>query len=377
MRSIREIEILENIPVLLRTSLNVPVVHGKVEDEFRLKSALPSIEYLRSRYARVILLSHISGTGTETLRPMYEAMRQWVPGLVWCPVSTGSQARSAVRELPPGGVLMLENLRRHAGEEKNDTEFAKELAMLGDVFVQDSFDVCHREHASVVGIPTLLPSYAGLTVEAEVEALSKALSPRRPSLAVIGGAKFSTKEPVLMKLLAAYDKVFVGGALANDFLKAKGISVGSSRVSLEGKDGIRELLTNPRLLLPLDVIVAPMGSAREDAREAMLGDIRAEEAVLDAGPKTGAMLAKLVKDSKTVLWNGPLGVYEDGFADATRTLARAVAASKAHSIIGGGDTVAVLEELSLAHQCSFLSTGGGAMLDFLAYGTLPGLAALK
>lgn len=376
MKTVRDIKELENIPVLLRTSLNAPVENGKVANTFRLKSALPTIEYLTKRHARVVLISHISGKGTETLAPMYDAMKQWLPNLQWCPVSVGEEARAAVRALSPGQVLMLENLRRNAGEEKNDHEFAKELASLADVFVEDSFDVCHREHASVVGVPALLPSYAGLTVEQEVTELSKALKPKRPSLAIIGGAKFSTKEPVLTKLLATYDHVFVGGALANDFLKVKGYPIGVSLVSDEGQDRIRELLKNKKLLVPVDVIVAPPKSKRDAGRVCDPADVHADEAILDAGPKTAAALVELINSSKTVLWNGPLGLFEDGFSDATNVLARAIVGSGTYSVLGGGDTISAVDALTLTNEFSFVSTGGGAMLDFLAQGTLPGLSVL-
>jgi 3-phosphoglycerate kinase len=377
MRTIRDIPILENIPVLLRTSLNAPVENGRVENDFRLESALPTIKYLSERHAKVVLISHISGKGTETLMPMYEAMKKWLPNMRWCPVSIGAEAREAVRALSPGSVLMLENLRRNVGEEKNDPEFAKELAMLADVFVQDSFDVCHREHASVVGVPSLLPSYAGLTVEAEVEALKGALKPAHPALAVIAGAKFSTKEPVLNALLKTYDHVFVGGALANDFLRARGYSVGASLVSDEGKEAIASLSKHPKLVLQVDSIVAPKGSERAAGRAASLSDLQETEMILDVGPHTDAALTDLVNRAKTVLWNGPLGLYEHGFTDGTRSLARAIAGSKAHSIVGGGDTIAAVDELGLGGHFSFVSTGGGAMLDYLAYGELPGLAALR
>lgn len=377
MRSVREIPVLEGIPVLLRTSLNAPMKEGKVENTFRLQSALPTIKYLAERHAKVVLISHVSGTGTETLRPVYEAMKRLVPNLSWCPVSAGKDARAMVRSMLPGGVLMLENLRRNKGEEANDPEFAKELAMLADVFVQDSFDVCHREHASVVGVPALLPSYAGFTLEAEVRALDGALEPERPSLAVIAGAKFSTKEPVLKKLLSSYDHVFVGGALANDFIQAKGYSVGASLVSKEGADRIEALLKNKKLVVPVDAIVAKKGEARSHARGSMLADIQGDEMILDAGPHTAAALMQLAQKAKTVLWNGPLGRFEDGFIDATALFAKAVAESKAHSILGGGDTVSAVEQIGLAERFAFVSTGGGAMLDYLAYGTLPGIEALQ
>jgi phosphoglycerate kinase len=377
MKTVRDIPILENIPVLLRASLNVPVANGKVANAFRLRKALPTIEFLQKKGARIILIGHIGEKGTETLQPVYEAMKEFIPRLEWCPVIIGESARAAIRKLPAGGVLMLENLRRDRGEVMNDKKFAKELAELGDVFVEDSFDVCHRAHASVVGIPEFLPSYAGLLVEEEVRQLSKALKPAHSAVAIIGGAKFSTKEPVITKLLATYDRVFVGGALGNDFTKAMGHSVGTSLVSDADQKEIKSLLANRRLAVPLDAVVGPLSSKQETSRVSKLDAIQPNEAILDNGPKTSEMLEGLVKDAKTVLWNGPLGNYENGFVDATRALVIAIAKSKAYSIIGGGDTEAAIEDLHVAEHFSFLSTGGGAMLDFLAKGTLPGLQALE
>jgi phosphoglycerate kinase len=377
IRSVRDIKVFENIPVLLRTSLNAPIENGKVTNVFRLKSAVPTIEYLQQRGARVVLISHISGKGTETLAPMYDAMKSMVKSLSFCPVSVGEEARAAVRALHPGQVVMLENLRRNAGEEANDPAFAKELASLADVFVQDSFDVCHRKHASVVGVPEFLPSYAGLTVENEVRELTKAVKPRRPSLAVIAGAKFSTKEPVLKKLLKTYDHVAIGGALANDFIHAKGYSVGASLVSTDGRTGVAAMLKNKNLIVPADVIAAPLTADRSSGRAANVSDIHTGEAALDVGPETAKLISALAQKAKTVLWNGPLGLYEHGFIDATQVLARGIASGKAHSVLGGGDTIAAVEALGLINKFSFVSTGGGAMLDFLAEGTLPGLEALS
>jgi phosphoglycerate kinase len=375
MRSIEKIKVLENIPVLLRAPLNAEVENGTVTNDFRLRAALQTITYLQKRHARVILASHISGTGTETLRPMFEAMQKWVPNLSFSPVPTGSGVRAMARNLEPGHVLMLENLRRNKGEEQNDPAFAEELADLADIFVQDSFDVCHRSHASVVGVPKLLPSYAGFLVEKEVQELSKALSPKRPSLAIIGGAKFSTKQPVLKRLLKTYDKVFVGGALANDFMKARGNPVGVSLVSGADASELGAVMNNKRLLLPVDYVVAKAGERQ--GRIAEVKDVREDEAILDNGPRTIQMLALHAARSKTVLWNGPLGNYENGFAQGTEALAKVIAGTKTHSIVGGGDTVAAIEGLNLADQFTFISTGGGAMLDFLAKGTLPGLDALR
>lgn len=377
MRSIREAPDLTNVPVLLRAALNVPIADGKVANTFRLRSALPTIEYLRSQHARVILLGHLGEKGTETLAPVYEALKQFVPRLTFCPVTTGPEARAAVRSMSAGDVLMLENLRRDKGETTNDKKFAASLAELADVFVEDAFDVCHREHASVVGVPELLPSYAGLLVEEEVKHLTKALSPGTPSLAIIGGAKFSTKEPVLTRLLETYNRVFVGGALANDFMRASGKPVGASLLSQNADDkAIRTLLGNPRLMLPLDEVVAPAGATSAAGHTVSIDAVPANEAILDDGPKTVDALAKLAQGAKTILWNGPLGNYENGFTDATEALAKAIAQSDAYSILGGGDTVAAVEKLGLSEKFSFISTGGGAMLDFLATGTLPGLEAL-
>lgn len=377
MRTLRDIKALENIPVLVRASLNAEAVNGKVTNDFRLRRALPTIQYLRSRNARVVLISHVSGNGTETLRPMFEAMRPWLPGLQFCEVSTGPRARAAVRELPPGGVLMLENLRRDKGEERNARAFAAALADLADVFVEDSFDVCHRLHASVVGVPEFLPSYAGLLVEEEVRELSKALKPKKPALAIVGGSKFSTKQPVLKRLLRSYDRVFVGGALANDFMQAAGRPVGKSLVSQADKGALKALMGDRKLLLPQDYVVAPVGATRSAGRLALVEDVRPEEAILDNGPQTIAMLAERARTAKTILWNGPLGNYENGFSEGTEALAQVIAGTEAHSIVGGGDTVAAIEKLGLSQYFSFLSTGGGAMLDFLAKGTLPGLEVLR
>jgi phosphoglycerate kinase len=378
MRSVQDIPRFENIPIIVRAALNAPVENGTVTNSFRLRSAVPTIQFLQKKGARVILIGHIGEKGTETLEPVYAAMKTLITNLSWCPVTVGPVAREAVRNLTPGGVLMLENLRRNPGETKNDPAFARQLAELADVYVEDSFDVCHREHASVVGLPKLLAPYAGLQVMKEVEELTKALRPGMPSLAIIGGAKFSTKEPVLTALLTRYSRVFVGGALANDFMQASGKTVGKSLVS-SGVDelAIRTLLKNPKLMVPLDEVVAPAGASHDASAVVGVNAVPATHGIYDDGPKTVAALATLAANAKTVLWNGPLGLYEKGFTDATEALARAIGESKAYSILGGGDTVAAVEEFGLSHRFSFISTGGGAMLDFLAKGTLPGLAVLE
>ncbi|OGG92897.1 phosphoglycerate kinase [Candidatus Kaiserbacteria bacterium RIFOXYD1_FULL_47_14] len=358
MRSIRDIKLFESIPILVRATLNVPTKNGEVTNDYRLRRALPTIRFLSERGAKVILISHIGEKGTETLAPIATRLGKLISGVSFFRETVGAGARSAIRELAPGQILVLENLRRNAGEQTNDRAFARELAALGDIFVQDSFDTCHRVHASIVGVPEILPSYAGFLLEDEVRELSYALTPKHPSLAVIGGMKFSTKEAVLTRLLAIYDKVFIGGALANSFLKASGKEVGKSLVSTTDENTLKKFIANPKLVLPIDSVVK-------------------NESIFDHGLGTMALLADLAQKAKTILWNGPLGKYEDGFRGATNAFARATADSGAHSIVGGGDTVASIEGLGLLSRFSFVSTGGGAMLDFLARGTLPGIEALN
>lgn len=358
MRSVRTIPLLENIPVLVRTALNVPIQNGRVASDYRLRRAIPTIKFLTEHGARVVLISHIGEQGTETLALVAEALGRLMPQVSFLGETVGPRARAAVRNLAPGQVLVLENLRRDRGEKMNDPAFAKELAALADVFVQDSFDTCHRPHASIIGVPKLLPSYAGFLLEEEVRELRLALAPKSPSLAVIGGAKFGTKEAVLKTLLNTYDHVFVGGALANDFLKAQGKDVGKSLVSLErNQEAIAKLLANPKLIVPVDSLTD-------------------HDAIVDQGAGTSALLAKLAQGAKTILWNGPLGKCEDDFTAGTAAFARAVASSGARTVVGGGDTVAAVEKLGLLSEFSFVSTGGGAMLDFLTDGTLIGIEAL-
>ncbi|MGD0328725.1 MAG: phosphoglycerate kinase [Minisyncoccia bacterium] len=358
MRGISDIRLYENIPILVRAAMNVPIEKGGVMNDYRLRRAVPTIRFLAERGAKVILISHIGEQGTETLEPVARALGKIISGVSFFGESVGERVRSAIHNLAPGQILVLENLRRNKGEQANDRSFARELAALGDIFVEDCFDTCHRAHASIVTVPELLPSYAGFLLEDEVRELSHALTPKHPALAVIGGAKFTTKEAVLAKLLATYDHVFVGGALANDFLKASGRDVGKSLISDTDPNILKKFLANPKLVLPVDFVIK-------------------DEKILDHGSGTIALLDDLAKKAKAILWNGPLGNYENGFSDATDAFAHAVADSSAHSVIGGGDTIASIENLGLLSRFSFVSTGGGAMLDFLAYGTLPGIEALN
>lgn len=372
MKTVHDIHLVEGLPVLVRAGLNVPLENGKPTSTFRLRRAIKTIQFLQQQKAKVIVISHIGRDPFATMRPVYESLRTEISRIAFSEHVCGAQVRDRIQVMMPGDVLVLENLRRNTGEVNNDREFARELASLADVFVQDAFDTCHRKHASIVGIPEFLPSYAGLLVEEEVESLRVALKPKKPSLAIIGGAKFSTKAPLIEKLMHVYDRVFVGGALGNDLLMARGYPIGKSVTS--GKTHLlEEIARDARIIGPVDVIV----SSPEGGGERELGDVKDKDMILDAGPKTVSMLEEYAKDAKTVLWNGPLGYYEKGFAEGTIDLAQGIAKTNAHTIIGGGDTVASIESLELEYEFSFISTGGGAMLDYLTHGTLPGIEPLE
>lgn len=373
MKQIEDIPILENVPVLVRLGLNIPLVDGKPTSTFRLRKSLETIRFLQKKKARIIVIGHIGRDPFATLKPVYEFIRTQIPQTSFSDHVCGPYVRDRVGMLMPGDVLILENLRRNKGEVENDHAFAKELASLADIFVQDAFDTLHRNHASIVGIPELLPSYAGRLVAKEVDELTKALSPKKPSIAIIGGAKFATKEPLIEKLLHRYDRIFIGGALGNDLLEARGYPIGRS-VTSGHTDALEKFAKDARIIGPIDVIA----SSAKGGGVRLPKDVADDDMILDAGPKTIEVLKGYIDEAKTILWNGPLGYYENGYTEATYALAQVIAeANTAHTIIGGGDTVASIEALELEYEFSFISTGGGAMLEFLTHGTLPGIQVLE
>ncbi|HEU0085693.1 MAG TPA: phosphoglycerate kinase [Candidatus Paceibacterota bacterium] len=353
MRSIRNLKNLKGKVVLLRVDFNVPIKDGKVADDFRIRKAIPTIKYLHDRGAKIIILAHLGKDGSESLSPVVKSFFR-------------------ISRLSKDDVFFFNNIRQFKGEMNNDARFAKKLAELGDIYVNDAFSVSHRPHASVVAVAKYLPSYAGFQLEEEVKNLSKALvKPRRPFLFILGGAKFSTKMPLIKKYLKLADYVFIGGALASDFLKARGYEVGKSLV--DGKsDGIATLLRNKKLILPTDVVVRSSKKLKNKKVE----EVGKNDSIIDVGEESLEKLAELAVDAKMVLWNGPLGKYEDGGDVSTKKLLQVVSRTRGESIIGGGDTVAVLSEMKLEKKFTFVSTGGGATLDFLAKGTLPGIKAL-
>jgi 3-phosphoglycerate kinase len=373
MKTLKDIQNLKGVKVLLRVDFNVPILHNKVTDEFRLKSAIPTIDYLRSRGAKVILIAHLESNSGDNLS--LEPVSKDLATLgVNAPLVKDYKKAPGIIDagMKEGECILMENLRFFEGEKKNDPKFAKALASLADIYVNEAFSVCHRKHASIVGVPKYLPSYAGLQLENEIKHLSKAFSPAHPFLFILGGAKFETKLPLLDKFMKTADMVFVGGALASDFFKEKGLEIGKSKTST-GNFNLARYVKSPKLLLPVDVTLAD-GTIKNVER------LTANDRIMDSGPKTVQLLREKVSQSKFILWNGPLGVYEDGYREPTHALARMISeatAKGAESVIGGGDTLASVAEQGLQSNFTFMSTGGGAMLDFLAQGTLPGIEALE
>lgn len=358
--------------VLVRAGLDVPLTEsGDVADSFRLQRAAKTLSYLSTVGARVVVISHIGREG-DSLAPVAEAMRRFVP-ITFVPDIVGRFAHDAVHAMKEGEILLLENLRRDAREEACDEEFAAALSGLGDVYVDDAFSNAHRAHASTVGVPKHMPHYAGFLLRDEVRALESARTPQSPSLAIVGGAKFETKEPLIEMLLQTYDTVFVCGALVNDILKARGFPVGRSLISDHTPPA--SIVSHPRLLMTRDVTVERMdGQAFVRTVEAVSDD----ERIVDIGPDTFASLAPVIAQAKLVLWNGPSGIYEEGYISWTHAIAEAIAENNTESIIGGNNTIAAIRSSGVGEdRFTFLSTGGGAMLEFLLKGTLPAIDALS
>lgn len=372
MHSIKEIgEELKGKRVFLRAGLNVPLEEGRVVDPYRLDKIIPTILFLKEHGARVIVAGHIGREPEETLRPVYEYINTKTPATFIEDIFDNTLPRT-IEAMNDGDVIVLENLRRWPGEKANDAEFAKHLASFADIYVNDAFPVAHRAHASIVGVPAHIPGFMGLQFEDEIKHLSLALNPEHPFVFILGGAKFATKIPLMEKFIGIADTVFVGGALANDFFAHKGYEIGKSRTD-EGDFDIAHIAESPKLMLPTDVLA----SFGETATIKNADALAASDTIVDAGPKTLETLTQRVGEAKLVLWNGPLGPYEIGFDKGTKTLLNILAESDATTIIGGGDTAALVSEMNIADKFTFVSTGGGAMLDFLADGKLPAIDALE
>ncbi len=373
--------------VLVRCDFNVPLDKSlNITEDLRIRAALPTIQYLLDNGAAVILCSHLGrpkGGPDDKLRLTPVAKR--LSELLGRPVQklddcVGPDVEAAVKVMRPGDVILLENLRFHDEETENDPIFAKQLACLADLFVSDAFGTVHRAHASTAGVCSYLPSAAGFLLQKEIEFLGGALeNPRRPFVAVLGGAKVSDKIGVIENLLDKADTLLIGGGMANTFLKAQGYEMGDSLVEDGSLDLARELLARGgvRLVLPVDLVVADAFSADANRRTVGVDGVEPGWRALDVGPKTVARFASYIADAGTVVWNGPMGVFEMApFAAGTFGVAKAAAESHAITIVGGGDSAAAVEQSGLADKITHISTGGGASLEFLEGKELPGIAAL-
>lgn len=372
--------------VLVRVDFNVPIDNGKVGDDTRIQAALPTIKYLLENGAAVILCSHLGRPKAEfdpklSLKPVAE----YLDTLLDAPVKfaedcIGKAAEKAADSLEPGQVLVLENTRFHAGEKKNDPEMAKALASLADLFVNDAFGSAHRAHASTAGVADYLPAAAGFLLEKEIKYLGNAIAdPERPFVAILGGAKISDKIGVIDNLIKKADRILIGGGMANTFYKAQGYEMADSLVEEEVLDTAKNLLdmADGKIVLPVDVVIADAFAA--DAHEKIMdvGDVPAGWRILDIGPRTVEAFSDIIKRAGTVVWNGPMGVFEfEKFAKGTFEVAKAIAESDAIGIVGGGDSASAIKKSGLEDKITHISTGGGASLEMLEGKILPGLAVL-
>jgi phosphoglycerate kinase len=395
MRSFRTLDDLNpaGLRVLVRVDLNVPVENGVVSDATRLERILPTIRDIASRGGKVILLAHFGRPKGRDPKDSLGPIAAALAGHLGQPVAfaancIGSVAAAAVAAMQPGDVLCLENTRFHAGEEKNDPAFVAALAALGDVYVNDAFSAAHRAHASTEGLAHVLPACAGRTMQAELEALDKALGkPARPVMAIVGGAKVSTKLELLGNLVSKVDVLVIGGGMANTFLSARGLDVGKSLCEHDLVATAREIEVKTKaagceIMLPIDVLAAKEFKAHPGHRIADVSDISADEMILDAGPKSIEAVIARLQTMRTLVWNGPFGAFElEPFDTATVAVAKAAAAltrsGKLVSVAGGGDTVSALNHAGVGDDMTYISTAGGAFLEWMEGKPLPGVEALK
>ncbi len=353
--------------VLIRLDLNEPIENGKVVNDFRIRRIIPTLQFLVEGGAKVVVVSHREGK-EDSLKPIALYLNKFIK-VGFVPDVCGSVASDSIKMMADGSIIILENLRKEKGEEKNDLNFAKKLAKFADVYINEAFSVSHRKHASIISLPKLLPSYAGFLFAEEVMSLSRMFKPKQPLLMIMGGAKSETKLPLIKKYLPKASSIFIGGALANSFLKEDGYEIGKSLADKNTK-ALSPLLKNKKIFLPVDVVV-------RNGEVKWIDEVLKSECIVDNGPESIFILENMIGKTKTVIVNGPLGVYQDGFGDGTEKLLKILAKSNCDVVVGGGDTVALVSKLKLEKKFSFVSTGGGAMLDFLVNETLPGIKVLS
>ena len=387
-KSVRDMN-LDGRTAVVRVDFNVPLEGARVGDDTRIQAAMPTIRLLVQQGARVVLCSHLGRPGGRRVPSM--SLRPVVPVLegalgrpvAFSPDAVGPRARRVVEALEPGAVALVENTRFYPEEERNDPVFARALAALGEVFIQDAFGAAHRAHASTVGVARHLPSASGLLLEREVVALSRLLAADRPFVAIVGGAKVSDKLAVLENLLGRVDRLVIGGGMANTFLATLGYDMGKSLVERDCLPAAQRLIHAARergveLVLPVDVVVGNFFLEQADYRVVQVEQVPADWLAMDIGPLSVERFASAMKGAHTIFWNGPLGVAEwPNFAAGTAGVARAVASAPAFTVVGGGDSIAALRRLDLVARVGHMSTGGGASLEFLEGKILPGIACLE
>lgn len=388
-KSVRDIDVTGK-KVFVRVDFNVPLENGKITDDKRIRETLPTINFLIEKGAKIILASHLGrpdGKVVEELRHTASAVR--LSELLGKPVAKANEAvgdavKAQIAEMQNGDVLLLENVRFYPGEEKNDPELAKQFAELADIFVNDAFGAAHRAHASTEGIAHYLPAVSGLLMEKELEVLGKALNnPERPFTAIVGGSKVKDKIAVIEKMIEIADNIIIGGGLSYTFFKAQGYEIGQSLLDSSKLDLTLEFIEKAKkagknLYLPVDIVVTDEFSANATTKVVPVDGIPADMEGIDIGPKTREIYADVIKNSKLVVWNGPMGVFEiEPFSHGTRAVAQATADTSAYTVIGGGDSAAAAEKFGLADRMDFISTGGGASLEFMEGKALPGVVALN